>query len=196
MKELMKKLFFLPMSIINKINLQLHKAVIGRGFICNGRLRINGKGILKIGIGVRINSCYRFNPIGGNTFTGIYIRSGACVKIGDNTGISNTAIYAAERIEIGDNCKIGGNVSIYDTDFHSVNYLERRKKPEPFGNAEPVYIGDDVFIGAHSIILKGVKIGDRSIIGAGSVVTKDVPTDEIWAGVPAMFVRKLGDNRC
>jgi len=52
-------------------------------------------------------------------------------------------------------------------------------------------IEDNVFIGANCIILKGVKIGDRSIIGAGSVVTKNVPSDQIWAGNPAKFIREI-----
>ena len=55
----------------------------------------------------------------------------------------------------------------------------------------PIIVGDDVFVGANSIILKGVIIGARVIIGAGSVVTKNIPSDEIWAGNPAKFIRKV-----
>ena len=55
-------------------------------------------------------------------------------------------------------------------------------------------IGNDVFIGTNSLILKGVEIGDRSIIGAGSVVTKSVPASEIWAGNPAVFLRKIDEE--
>lgn len=57
--------------------------------------------------------------------------------------------------------------------------------------SRPVNIGKNVFVGGHVIILKGVTIGDGAIIGAGSVVTKDVPTNEIWAGNPATFVKKV-----
>ena len=52
-------------------------------------------------------------------------------------------------------------------------------------------IKDHAFIGAHAIILKGVTIGEGSVIGAGSVVTKSVPDGEIWAGNPAVFIRKV-----
>lgn len=52
-------------------------------------------------------------------------------------------------------------------------------------------IEDNVFIGARCIILKGVTIGENSIVGAGSVVTKSIPANEIWAGNPAKFIRKI-----
>ena len=55
----------------------------------------------------------------------------------------------------------------------------------------PIVIEDDVWIGAHSLILKGVHIGARSIIAAGSVVTSDIPSDSIAGGNPAKVIRKL-----
>ena len=57
----------------------------------------------------------------------------------------------------------------------------------------PIFIEDDVWIGAHSIILKGVTIGARSIIGAGSVVTKSIPADCVAAGNPCKVIRKLNN---
>ena len=56
---------------------------------------------------------------------------------------------------------------------------------------KPVHIKENVFIGAHSIILKGVVIGENSIIGAGSVVTKSIPSNQIWAGNPAKYIRNV-----
>lgn len=47
-----------------------------------------------------------------------------------------------------------------------------------------------MFLGANTIITKSVTIGDNVIVGAGSIVTKDIPSNEIWAGVPARFIKK------
>ena len=186
-----KRLYKSRYLLLNMINLKIHNARIGKYCTINGILRLYGKGSLKLNNNVCINSNYRVNPIGGNNFTSFYIKKGASLEIGDNTGMSNVAICAFEKIKIGSRCKIGGNVCIYDTDFHSIDYNQRASTPETGIKTSPVSIGDDVFIGAHSIILKGVKIGDRSIIGAGSVVTKNIPADEIWAGCPAVFIKKL-----
>jgi acetyltransferase-like isoleucine patch superfamily enzyme len=57
--------------------------------------------------------------------------------------------------------------------------------------SEPINIGNDVWIGANSTILKGVNIGDGAVIAAGAVVTKDVGAYTIVAGVPA---RKIGER--
>nr|WP_287220247.1 DapH/DapD/GlmU-related protein [Mesorhizobium sp.] len=59
----------------------------------------------------------------------------------------------------------------------------------------PVRIGDDVWLSAGVIVLKGTSIGARSVIAAGSVVTKDIPPDTLAAGVPARPVRKLSSER-
>ena len=193
---MLKELYFLPATIVNRITFFIHKAEIEDNVVINGRLRLFGKGKLQLCEGVRINSLYRMNPIGGNEFCSIYIKDNATVKIGKETGISNAAIYASRRIEIGERVKIGGNVKIYDTDFHSLNYKERAMIDDPGIKSEPVYIANDAFVGAHSIILKGVVIGERSVIAAGSVVTKNIPADEVWGGVPARFIKKLGGNKC
>ena len=82
---------------------------------------------------------------------------------------------------------------IMDHDAHSLNHELRRSRADELGDiaSAPIVIGDDVLIGTGCYILKGVHIGPRSIVGAGSVVTHDVPPDEIWAGNPARFIRKI-----
>ena len=79
---------------------------------------------------------------------------------------------------------------ITDTDAHPLDYLARRTSNDGT-KAAPIVIEDDVWVGAHSIILKGVTIGARSIIGAGSVVTKSIPTDCVAAGNPCRVIKKL-----
>lgn len=83
---------------------------------------------------------------------------------------------------------IGGNVRIFDHDFHSLHYLHQRNAAIDFKNVKiaEIIIEDDVFIGTNVLILKGVHIGARSIIAAGSVVTlKNIPNDTLVAGNPA-----------
>jgi acetyltransferase-like isoleucine patch superfamily enzyme len=102
------------------------------------------------------------------------VGSNAKLSIGDNVGLSCTAIVCHKSVVIKDNVRIGGGVVIYDTDFHSLNLEERITSPEKIENIKTaeVVIENGVFIGAHSIILKGVTIGENAIVGAGSVVTK------------------------
>tara|TARA_R110002020_G_scaffold144769_1_gene317928 strand:- start:2894 stop:3319 length:426 start_codon:yes stop_codon:yes gene_type:complete len=129
----------------------------------------------------------------GSTRCVIAVDSNASLTIGNNVGISSVIIAVHNSISIGNNVKLGAGSRIFDSDFHSINYLNRRfsKGDLEFRETSPVFIGDDVFIGANSTILKGVNIGSRSVIGAGSVVTKSVPADEIWAGNPAKFIKKI-----
>ncbi|MEI7811042.1 MAG: acyltransferase, partial [Ignavibacteria bacterium] len=121
----------------------------------------------------------------------IYVESDAELTIGDNAGFSGVSIFCSKKISIGDYFTCGGNVFIWDTDFHPLDYLERRKHNREKIIEKPIEIGSDVFIGANTIILKGVKIGGRSIIAAGSIVTKDIPCDEIWGGNPARFIKNV-----
>ena len=115
------------------------------------------------------------------------------IKIGNHVGISGSVICAREKVEIGDNVLIGSGCLITDSDIHSLDYLKRRYDDYTDVCSRPVVISDDVFIGARSIILKGVHIGSRAIIGAGSVVTRDVPADAIVAGNPAVVVKIKND---
>lgn len=136
------------------------------------------------------------NPIGWGSKTFIVVAAGASLKIGHHVGMSNVAINCYEQIEIQDRVKLGGGVVIYDTDFHCLDYKIRSVRALDLAHKKtmPVTIENDAFIGAHSTILKGVTIGARSVVGASSVVTRSIPSDEIWAGNPARFVRKLTPN--
>lgn len=90
-------------------------------------------------------------------------------------------------VEIGDNAFIGPNVSIY-TACHPLTPNERNTGREW---SEGVTIGNNVWIGGSATIIPGVRIGNNVVIGAGSVVTKNVPDNEVWAGNPAKFIKKV-----
>ncbi len=122
-----------------------------------------------------------------------FVNKSAHLIIGNNVSLSQTALVCHGQIVIGDNVKMGGGVCVYDTDFHTLNSKLRMDNKLDFSNKKisPVNIEKNVFIGAHSIILKGVTIGENSIIGAGSIITKDVPSNEIWGGNPAKKIKEL-----
>ena len=116
------------------------------------------------------------------------------VKVGSNTTINyNTVISVAKGVSIGDDCMISINCLIMDSDDHPIDPQKRLDKdPIERKDAKRVVIGNNVWIGAHVIILKGVHIGDNAIIAANSVVTRDVDADTIYAGTPASHrVKKI-----
>ena len=90
-------------------------------------------------------------------------------------------------VTIGDDCFIGPNVIIY-TACHSTDPVERNTRQEW---AEPVTIGNNVWIGGSVTILPGVTIGDNVTIGAGSVVTKDIPSGTVAVGNPCKVIKVL-----
>ena len=149
-------------------------------------------GKFNIGKNFAMNNGIKGNPIGCYERCTFFVDRGEVLTIGDNVGMSQAALICHKSIFIGNNVKIAGGVCIYDTDFHSLDPVIRRSSEDLKNRAEkPVVIGNDVFIGAKSIILKGVTIGENSVIGAGSVVTKSVPANQIWAGNPAKFIRNI-----
>ena len=145
-----------------------------------------------IGNNFRMNNNQLNNPIGYFNRCTFVIHPNAEIKIGNNVGISQSAIVSHCSVVIGDNVDIGGGSIIYTSDFHSLDWRIRITKEDQNNKKNaPVVIKDNVFIGARSMILKGVVIGENSIVGAGSVVTKSIPANQIWAGNPARFIRNI-----
>ena len=89
-------------------------------------------------------------------------------------------------ITLGDNVHITSEVRFIT---HDGGTLPLRKETPDLEITKPIVVGDNVFIGVRSMIMPGVHIGDRCIIAAGSVVTKDVPSNQVWGGVPARFIK-------
>ena len=141
-----------------------------------------------------VSGGYR-NGFGRNLHSSITIYGNGHLDIGDNVRMSDVAISCRQHIRIGNFVMIGGDVLIFDSNAHSLQWKERRDEtPIPKHGTikhSDIIIDDDVFIGARSIITKGVHIGARSIIATGSVVTRNIPSDEIWGGNPAKFIKKI-----
>lgn len=168
-------------------------AVGCQGLNVSGKMRVMNRGKLSVGKNVRINSGPDRNFVGGNRRTSFWVGKNAELILEDGVALSNSTIMVRERVRIRNNCFIGGGCDIYDTDFHELNPQDRESRIGNIASA-PVEIGPSAFIGAHTLILKGVTIGEGAVIGAGSVVTKNVPPLEIWAGRPARFLRKLDQH--
>lgn len=195
MKKVFGIFYNLPYSVYNMVILRIHRVKTGKKLRINGPLYLRGRGKVQIGNNVIINSSRQSNPAGGTSRTTLWSYQGAELVIKDNTGISNCVIVSRHSVMIEENVKIGVGCLIYDTDFHSSDFLSRRTAEQDIPTNRPVLIKKDAFIGACCIILKGVTIGERAIIGAGSVVTKDVPPGEIWGGNPAKCIKKEENSR-
>ncbi|MDD9157603.1 sugar O-acetyltransferase [Aliivibrio sp. S4TY2] len=100
---------------------------------------------------------------------------------------SGVKILDLAPVFIGEYVQIGPNVVI-STAGHPFDLAERVL---PIASANPIKIGDNVWIGANAVILDGVTIGDRSVIGAGSVVTKDIPSDCVAVGNPCRVIKTI-----
>lgn len=113
------------------------------------------------------------------------------IVIGDNVGISGATIYARESIHIGDNTLIGGNVMIFDNDFHPIEVEARNQDIKEKIGTRPVKIGRNCFIGCNAIILKGTELGEGCVVGAGAVVSGKFGDGCVVAGNPGRVVKEM-----
>ena len=114
-------------------------------------------------------------------------KSRAEIAIGDRTYVGNrTSISAVQSIHIGADCRIGYDCWIVDNDHHSFVFAPGSAPLPPYGS---VVVGDHVWIGHHSLVLKGASIGEGSVVGAGSVVRGRIAPHSLVIGNPA---RRIG----
>lgn len=110
------------------------------------------------------------------------------IHIGARTFINfNAVMLDVAPITIGDDVQVGPNVQFL-TPTHPVEAEPRRAK---FEAAQPITVGNNVWLGGGVIILPGVSIGENTVVGAGAVVTKDLPANVVAVGNPARVVRTL-----
>jgi acetyltransferase-like isoleucine patch superfamily enzyme len=114
------------------------------------------------------------------------------IEIGNNVFVGfNCEFNASAKIIVGDDCLIASFCTFSDNG-HSIDNPDLiRNQP---CTKQDILIGKNVWIGTHCSILQGVEIGEGSVIGAGSVVNKSIPENQVWAGVPAKFIRNRMTN--
>lgn len=160
----------------------------GGGKIESGvKIRINGNVI--VGKNVTINS----HGIDSIARSQIFVSNGGTLEFGDKSGMTATSINCTTSIKLGTGVNIGAGCLIMDSDFHSSNWKDRMDWRIDATNKKsaPITIGEYCFIGARSIICKGVNIGEHSTIAAGSVVINDIPANCIAGGNPCKIIKRL-----
>lgn len=167
---------------------------IGAGARCWGGLQIAMEMNSSITIGDRFSSTSDVRRAGIAVYSPCKLRTmrGAQITIGDDVALNGTSVTCRRQIEIGRGTMVAANVVIVDSDFHRQWPPPSRRIYSEDEDDRPVFIGENVWIGMGSLVLKGTKIGDNSIIGAGSVVAGEIPANVIAAGVPAKVLRRLG----
>ncbi|WP_424320464.1 acyltransferase [Lacticaseibacillus chiayiensis] len=127
-----------------------------------------------------------FNVLGKfEIYSGCFIsvNKGAQMTMGSGYINYRCNIACFDCITIGNDVAIAENVTIRDSDNHTVIR-------EGFKKSKPILIEDHVWIGMNATVLKGVVIGTGAIVAAGAVVTKNVPAHSLVAGVPAKVIKK------
>lgn len=166
-----------------------------RGYLVSGKLDESAWPLVDRGVRLQKHHGYisvgRFVKFEGNCQIVVSGTEKKLAKfcIGEFSSIGpSTVINVADRLDIGERCLISWNCDIMDTSFHKIRVLEGEAE-QPVN--KPVEIGNDVWIGAHCLILPGATIGDNCVIGAGSVVTGVIPPNSLAAGNPARVIRQI-----
>ncbi len=135
----------------------------------------------------------------------MYVFTNGSIEIGDHFYLGQNSMIGSEKsIKIGRCVIISNDVRIYDNNNHPTSPKARENMSlNGYSNdnwawhhsaSAPVVIGDNVWIGQYSTILKGVTIGKGSIVATRAVVTKDVPPYTIVAGNPAKVVKQIEED--
>jgi acetyltransferase-like isoleucine patch superfamily enzyme len=114
----------------------------------------------------------------------------ARIILDDDSGISGGSITARSKtIRIGKKTMIGPDCIIVDSDFHVPWPPDQRNSFATSDYDADVCVGDNVWLGARCMVLKGVSIGDNVVIAAGSVVVNNIPANSLAAGNPARVIK-------
>lgn len=170
-----------------RVYARLRRATVHPSVIFNGRpvVRCVAGATLRIEEGVIVNSRVSSNPVIGRLRSGLCaVADGAELILERDVGVSGVSITAARSVVVGEGTLLGADCLITDTDFHLPGECMRWATDTRAVSA-PVSIGKRCFLGARSMVLKGVTIGDGAVVAAGAVVTKNVPAEYLAFGNPA-----------
>lgn len=166
-----------------KFRVLRRRVVIGRRFRVRGRLDISGPGTVIFGDDCGVISSRL-------SVTTPYTHApDAVIRFGNRVLLTGTRLSCQSRIEVGDGAGLS-DARIMDTDFHA---LETGGKPRynTTAVARPISIGANAWLGAGSMVLKGVTIGENGVVGAGAVVAGNVPAHAVVFGNPARVIWRL-----
>ena len=171
MNKYVRALYTVPMGLIKMGWTKLfHFNTFSGPTICSispiSEITIEGNGKLTIGKNFKMRDNSK-----------IRVRNNSICTIGNNCALSsNNVIVCREKIELGDYVWFGPNVQIYD---HDHDFKTKNGLKDNLYTTSPVIIGNNVWIGANVVILKGTTIGDNSVIGAGCILKGDYPKDSV-----------------
>lgn len=115
--------------------------------------------------------------------------SNGLIEFGENVGVNSyCSINAQVSVTIGNNSMLGEGVRIYD---HNHKFDGKSLMSKLGYDRAPVSIGENVWIGSNTVIMKGVKIGNNSVVGAGSIVTKDIPPRTCFIGKQQPVLKEI-----
>lgn len=172
-------------NLPNKITVRESSACISIGNHCaiaGSTIKLVGKGAIKIG-----NDCLFANY--SSTRNNIVSRGDAgFITVGNQCYFNGTDILSESSVELGKLCMVS-DATIMDTDAHSIEI--DRWSPKAITKTKPIYIGENVWIGSKSAVIKGVVIGKNSVVGLGTIVRQSVPENVVVIGNPQIIVKHL-----
>ena len=163
-----------------KFRLLGRRVIIGKRFRVTGRLDIRGPGTVIFGDDCFVQSTY-VSPTTPWTHS-----PDAVIQFGNGVGLAGTRLGCRTRIEVGNNTGLS-DARIMDSDFHDPRASSDNRQ-NTAGASKAIIIGHNVWLGAGSMVLKGVHIGDNAVVGAGAVVASNVPANAIVFGNPAKVI--------
>ncbi|MFC0005292.1 acyltransferase [Micromonospora siamensis] len=158
--------------------LRYPRLTLGRDVEIRGRIRLRRGVRVSIGDRTRLNKLVRFSGAGE-------------IRVGADCLVNATWIGSWTSVTVGDRCLLS-DCEIFDNDFHNLPPEQRHDRPTPATRA-PIVIEDNVWIGAHALVMKGARIGRDSVVGAGTVVRSEVPPRVVVIGNPQQTVKKFHD---